>query len=311
VNLEFLHTYIQVVRTGNFSEVAKRLAISQPAVSFQIRKLEQDLGVQLLDRSKKSVSLTDAGRRLLRFAETIEKEHEQLKRDLDTLRAEVGGDLIITASTIPAEFLLPQLLGEFKSGHPAASAQMLVSDSVGVITGVQEGVYKIGFCGIQVETNTIESFPIGSDEIVLIVYPKHPRAHRQEISFSELEGQPLIVREQTSGTHLSLRAMLAEAGYDIGKITPNLVLGTTQALVSAVELKAGIAFVSSLAIRKSVNLGLVKPVRFEGLTQTQFYCIYYRERPLHDCVGIPDFLAQKAFNAFHCRSVPPVQFLTI
>ena len=279
MNLEFLRTYIQVVRMGSFSEVAKRQAISQPAVSFQIRKLEQDLGIQLVDRSKKAIAMTDAGRRLLRFAETIEKEHEQLSRDLDTLRAEVGGDLIIVASTIPAEFLLPPLLGEFKTSHPATSAQMIVTDSVGVIAGVEDGLYKIGFCGIPVEDNSIESFAIGSDEIVLIVYPDHPFALRKEIAFSELEGQPLVVREQTSGTHLSLRSLLSESGHDIRKITPNLVLGTTQALVSAVELKAGIAFISNLAIRKSVKLGLVKQIRIEGLKlKRNFYCIYNKER---------------------------------
>jgi len=93
MNLDYLNTYMQVIEVSNFSEVAKKLSISQPAVSFQIQKLERDLGVRLIDRSQKSVTMTDAGKRLLRFAKTIQEEREHLLNDLDRLRETVTGDL--------------------------------------------------------------------------------------------------------------------------------------------------------------------------------------------------------------------------
>ena len=89
MNLEYLKTYIELIETGSFSKVAKKLSISQPAVSFQIQKLERDLGVRLIDRGQKAITITEAGKRLLRFAESVEEERGHLRHDLDQLREEV------------------------------------------------------------------------------------------------------------------------------------------------------------------------------------------------------------------------------
>ncbi len=279
MNLEYLKTYLEVARLGSFSEVAKRLSISQPAVSFQIRKLEHELGVRLIDRSQKAFTVTEAGKRLLRFAKSVEVERGHLLRDLDQLREEVTGELVIAASTIPGEFLLPPILGKFKALHPRITAHVIISDSLTVISGVQDGTYEIGFCGSTPEGKELEYFAVGEDEIVLIVFPEHPFTERGEVSLIELEGEPLIFRETTSGTQQSLQILLTQAGLDLNKQTPTMVLSTTQAVVSAVESKAGIAFVSSLAIKKSLALGLVKRINIDGLKlHRNFYCVYHSER---------------------------------
>jgi DNA-binding transcriptional LysR family regulator len=241
MNLDYLRTYLEVIRLGSFSEV---LSISQPAVSFQIQKLERDLGVHLIDRGQKSITLTDAGRRLLRFAELVEKEYAGLIHDLEQIREEVTGRIII-----------------------------------GVISRVREAAYDVGFCGTPPEGKELDYFKIAEDEIVLIVFPEHPFAHRKEVSFLELQGEPLISREETSGTQRSLQTLLANAGLNTDNWTRSLILGSTQAVVSAVEARVGIAFVSNLAIKKSLDLGLVKEVPVEGLKlKRDFYCIYRKER---------------------------------
>ncbi len=279
MNLDYLRTFLEVVRLGSFSEVAKKLSISQPAVSFQIQKLERDLGVRLIDRGQKGFAVTEAGKRLLRFAEAVERERARLMHDLEQLREEVTGVLVVAASTIPGEVLLPPLLGEFKALHPAVGVQVEVSDSLTVIARVREGAYDVGFCGIVPDGKELARFKVGEDEIVLIVFPEHPFARKSCISPIELEGEPLIQREETSGTQRSLRALLGQAGVDVEKLSSKLVLGTSQALVSAVEARVGIAFVSDLAIRKSLALGLVKQVAVEGLELRRgFYCVYREER---------------------------------
>lgn len=287
MNLDYLKTYLEVIKLGSFSEVAKKLSISQPAVSFQIQKLERDLGVRLIDRSQKVITMTEAGKRLIRFAECVEEERDSLQHDLDQLREEVTGDLVIAASTIPGEFLLPAILGEFKGLHPTIRAQVVVSDSLTVISKVRDGAYEVGFCGITPEGQELESFKIADDEIILIVFPEHPFADRREVSLAELEGEPLIFREETSGTQQSLQTLLSQAGLGgLKRWVPNLVLGTTQAVVSAVEVRAGIAFVSNLAIKKSLALGLVKQVTVDGLRLSRdFYCIYRRERVISRLLG--------------------------
>ncbi len=279
MNIDHLKTFQEVVRLGSFSEVAKKLAISQPAVSFQIQKLEHELGIRLIDRTQRAITLTAAGKRLLKFAESVEAERDSLRADLDHMREEVSGDLLIAASTIPGEFLLPVLLAGFKQRHPAVKIQVDVSDSITVINGVRDNTYEVGFCGMPPEGQGLASFKIASDEIVLIVFPEHPFARKGEISPDELEGEPFIFREATSGTQLSLEDRLSLGGLDMRKWSPNLVLGSTQAVVSAVSAGAGIAFVSNLAIQKSLTLGMIRQVGVRGLRLSRdFYCIYRQER---------------------------------
>jgi len=277
MNIDHLKTFREIVRLGSFSEVARKLAISQPAVSFQIQKLEHELGIRLIDRTQRAITLTAAGKRLLLFAESIEAERESLQHDLEQMREEISGDLLIAASTIPGEFLLPPLLAKFKQRYPAVKIQVDISDSLTVIERVRDNTYEVAFCGVAPEGQDLASFKFATDEIVLIVSPEHPFARKGEISPEELEGEPLIFREATSGTQRSLETKLARAGLDLRRFIPNLVMGTTQAVVSAVAAGAGIAFVSSLAVNKGP--GTVRRVSVRGLRLSRdFYCIYRQER---------------------------------
>jgi DNA-binding transcriptional LysR family regulator len=279
MNIEHLYTFQEVVRLGSFSEVAKKLSISQPAVSFQIQKLEQELGIRLIDRSQRAIVPTAAGKRLLRFAETVEAEREGLQHDLEQLREAISGELRLAASTIPGEYLLPPLLAKFKKRHPAVQIRVDVSDSVTVIDRIRDNTYEVGFCGLAPEGQDLASFRVASDEIVLIVPAGHPFAGRGEVTTDELEGELFIFREATSGTQRSLEDLLARAGLVIRKWTPQLVLGSTQAVVAAVAAGAGIAFVSDRAVKKGAETGAVRQVAVRGLKLSRdFYCVYRKQR---------------------------------
>jgi len=279
MNIEHLTTFQEIVRLGSFSDVAKKLGISQPAVTFQIQRLEHELGARLIDRSQRALTLTRAGQRLLQFAETVAGEREILRHDLEQLRDKVTGELRLAASTIPAAYLLSTLLAEFKQRYPAVRIQVDVSDSLTVIIQVKDNTYEVGFCGIAPEGNDLATIKIGSDEIVLIVSPGHPFGGKSEVSPQELSGEPFIFREATSGTQRSLESLLTQAGYDTRQWTPHLILGSTQSVIAAVAAGAGIAFVSSLAIKQYAAQGLVHQVNVKGLKLTRdFYCVYRQER---------------------------------
>jgi DNA-binding transcriptional LysR family regulator len=279
MNLEHLYTFQEVVRLGSFSEVAKKLGISQPAVSFQIQKLEQELGIRLIDRSQRAIIPTAAGKRLLLFTDAIEIERDSLQHDLEQMREEIYGELRIAASTIPGEYLLPPLLVKFKKRNPAVKIQADVSDSMTVIDRIRDNTYEVGFCGLAPEGQDLASFKIASDEIVLIVPPQHPFAEKVGITPDELENELFIFREATSGTQRSLESRLAKAGLTTRKWTPHLVLGSTQAVVSAVASGAGIAFVSDIAVKRSAGTGAVRQVTVHGLKLGRdFYCVYRKER---------------------------------
>lgn len=279
MNLDHLKTYIEVVKTGSFSEVAKKLGISQPAVSFQIQKLEQDLGVRLIDRKQKKLTLTEPGKRLLSFSQKVQDEYRGMMEDMDQLREDVTGNLFISASTIPGDFILPPLLSEFKTLHPSVQIRVAVSDSGQVIEDVENGAYDVGFCGVLPDNKDMEAVKIAEDEIVLIVAAGHPFSGRNSVAFMEIIEESFIAREETSGTQKNVSSLLMKAGFDISRLKPALVLGATEAVVSAVESRSGIAFVSSYAIKKSLSLGMVEAVNVEGLTlKRDFYCIYHKDR---------------------------------
>ncbi len=297
MNLEYLKTYIELVKTGSFSAVAKKMGISQPAVSFQIQKLEQDLGARLINRSQKNISLTDAGKRLLSFANTVTAENNSLLSDIDTLRQEVSGQLSVVASTIPGEFLLPPALSQFLNLHPAVHARVEIIDSLTIIEGFQNGTFDVGFCGIEPPVdNQLESFKIAEDEIVPIVPAGHPLSSKKEISFSDIEGEFLISREATSGTQKSLESLLTAAGFSMRKLTPRLILADTHSVVSAVESGAGIAFVSNLAIKRSLELELISQLKLDKLEmRRKFYCIHRQQDALSRLLGeFLDFVRMKS-----------------
>src|ERR1035437_7156778 len=157
MNLDYLRTYIEIVRLGSFSDVAVELSISQPAVSLQIQKLERDLGVRLIDRSQKAITMTEAGKRLLVFAKSIEGEWDHLRLDLDRLRKEVTGELVIAASSIPGDFLMPPILAKFRGLHPTVQFRMSITDSTDVVTKARDGTYDVGFCGFLPQGQELES----------------------------------------------------------------------------------------------------------------------------------------------------------
>jgi DNA-binding transcriptional LysR family regulator len=296
MNIEYLKTFQEIVRLGSFSEVAKKLGISQPAVTFQVQKLEQELGARLIDRSQRTITLTPAGKRLLNFAEAVGGERENLRHDLEQLRDDVSGELLIAASTIPGEYLLPTLLAKFKQRYPAVKIQLGVSDSLTVIGKVSDNTYEVGFCGIAPEDKNIASFKIASDEIVLIVSPGHPFAGKREVAAEELASEPFIFREATSGTQRSLEKLQGVAGLDVKQWTPHLVLGSTQSVVAAVAAGAGIALVSNLAIKQCTAQGVVQQVNVKGLRLTRdFYGIYRQEKIISHLLEVfIDFMKTEA-----------------
>jgi DNA-binding transcriptional LysR family regulator len=280
MNLAQLETYIEVVKLKSLSKAAKKIFLSQPAISFQIKKLEQDLGYCLIDRDKNNFSVTRDGKRFYRFAEYVSQEYKHLIYDLKQMHQGVTGNLNIVSSPIIGEFMLPTFLSEFKEYNPSIEIRMeVLNDSYKIIEGISKGNNIIGFCGIMPETPEIEAIKIGEDEQVLIVYPGHPFFNQKQVTISDLMGESLILRAEPVGREHSYWESFRRAGLDINLYQPKLILGTTNGLISAVEAKAGIALISDLAIKKDEAMGLVKAVKIKNLKlKRNLLCIYRKDR---------------------------------
>jgi DNA-binding transcriptional LysR family regulator len=281
MNLDHVRSFLEVIKRGSLSEAARALGVSQPAVSNQIKGLERELGTELLIRGERGVvSLTAAGEVFLAFARQVVAAHEGMLQRLNHIKEEVSGELIIAASTTPGEFVLPQLLTDFKARYPQVEAQVTIADTGDVVEKVLARECDIGFIGAPIERPRLTLVPLIKDEIVLAVYPDHPFAGREAIRLEELQGQRLILREEGSGTRRSLEQLLAERGETLPENNVVLVLGSTHAVIEAIQARLGIGFVSAFAVSRLQASGQLCTVPMEGLSLTRDLFIAYEEGQL-------------------------------
>jgi DNA-binding transcriptional LysR family regulator len=266
MNIEHLRTLVSVVEHGSLSAAARARRISQPAVTKQVQRMEAELGLALLVRGpKRQTELTPAGVRVVDFARETLAQFEALERELSTFKIVGQGTLSLAASTIPGEYLLPALLAAFRIEYPQIKVEMTISDTIEVATRLLADEADVGVIGSTVKRPGLRLERLVDDEVVLAVPPGHAFARRQEIAVSELHGQPLILREEGSGTRRSVEAALDRAGLRLPKDQVVLTLGSTQAILQAVAQGLGLGFVSARAAAQVQANGHLACVRLSGV----------------------------------------------
>jgi DNA-binding transcriptional LysR family regulator len=228
--------------------------------------MEADLGLVLLVRgSGRPAELTPAGKRVLAFARDTLAGYVDLDRELALLRTIDGGTLALAASTIPGEYILPGLLAAFRHEIPQIEVHMTISDTSDVATQVLADSVDIGVIGSTIKRPGLRLERLVGDEVVLAVPPDHPLAGLDRVELEELRGVPLILREEGSGTRRTVEAALDTSGRSLPGEHVALVLGSTQAILRAVEQGLGIGFVSARASAQAQADGHLACVRLEGL----------------------------------------------
>ncbi len=259
-----LRVFREVARQHNFRRAAEVLFISQPAVTQQIKALEQELGHKLLDRSGGTVRLTAAGETLLRFANESELLLTQAAEALSALDGEVRGTLRLAASTTIAQYLLPHLLASFGRQNPGVALELESANTVGVVARVAEGSVALGLIEGPAHRADLLMEPWINDELVLVVPRGHAWAGRI-IGLTSLREVPLLLREHGSGTRAVLEAALRDAGLPLDLLRVSMLLGSTEALLACVEAGLGVGFASRFALRRQTRLGTLAVVRVRGL----------------------------------------------
>lgn len=264
MNLSQLRTFITVVDHHSFSEAARLLGISQPAVTMQIQALESDIGAMLLDRGYRKIGLTEAGAALVPYARRILSELDEARHAIEMLSDTVTGRVTVAASTTPGQYLLPRVLGAFLKQFPEVGVTLRVYDSADVVERVEAEDADLGMTGAEVPGARVYYEQLGVDELVLICPPGHPLIEQEAVTFSEVAGQPFIVREAGSGTRMVAEELVRRAGVDPGDLDVVMELGTNEAIVSAVEGGMGIGIVSLQVAAKALELGTVARVPGAG-----------------------------------------------
>ena len=277
MNVSQLRTFIEIVDRGSFSEAARSMGVSQPAVTMQIQGLEADLGATLLERRYRRVDLTEAGRSLLPTARKVLAELERARAAIDGLSDTVGGHLELAVSTTPGQYILPRLLGAFLKAYPEITVSLRVYDSADVVTRVESGEAHIGMTGARLPHAKVDFEQMGTDDLLMICAPGRSLAGMKPVTLQQLAEQPFIVRETGSGTRLVFEKALKDGGVDPADLQVVMELGTSEAIVNAVEGGMGIGVVSHWMADKALALGTVAKVDAPGFPISRpFYAVLPR-----------------------------------
>jgi DNA-binding transcriptional LysR family regulator len=279
VDLRQLEIFVKVAELGSFSKAAETLFLTQPTVSEHIRTLEDELGVRLLDRLGRGAAVTRGGALLLTYAQRLLALSREARQAMESFQGRMSGDLLVGASTIPGEYILPALIGRFKEKFPDIAITLLIGDSQAVTEWVAEGRAEVGVVGARSGHRSIEFRELLPDDIALIVSATHPWRGRKQVTIEELRAEPLLLRERGSGTRAALEAALTQAGTDIAALRVVGEMGSTQAIKQAVKAGVGVSLVSRRAVEEECRVGSLWSLRVKDLKITRaFYLATHRER---------------------------------
>jgi DNA-binding transcriptional LysR family regulator len=260
-----LAAFCAVVERSSFSQAADQLGVTQPAVSLQIRSLEERLGQQLLDRSGRRVEPTEAGHRLYRGAQRLLALEQQLLAELgEEAEGELKGRLEIGASTGPGGSVLPVVLGEFQRLHPQVHVALTVSDTHTVIDQVGRREVELGVVGAAGRHRGVSFEPFYRDEVVLAVPAGHKRAGKT-MTLDELKEEPLVLMQDGAGVRQMVDDELRELGIRLRDLNVKLELGLQESARAAVLAGFGATFISRIAIEGDLAAGVLSVARVQGL----------------------------------------------
>jgi LysR family transcriptional regulator, transcriptional activator of the cysJI operon len=285
-----LAAFCEVVERRSFSDAAMRLGVTQPAVSQQVRALEQRLGTQLLDRSGRRVEPTEAGLRLYRGAQRLLALEEQLLEELGEPEGPLHGRLEIGASTGPAAIVLPLLLCEFQRGNPELRVELSVSDTQSVVELVADRRLELGIVGAARRHRSVAFEPFFRDEVILVCPPGH-RFAGKTVKLDELADGPLILMQQGAGVRQMVEDELRKSGRRLRDLEAPLELGLQESVRSAVQAGYGVSFISRRAVENDLAAGTLAAARVRGLDLA-------REIWIARAAGRAGSAAAQAFLAF-------------
>lgn len=279
MDLRRLEIFAKVAELGSFSRAAQALSLTQPTVSEHVRALEDELGVQLLDRLGRGAAPTRVGQLLLGYAQRMLTLSREARQAIDQFQGRLSGELIVGGSTIPGEYVLPMLIGQFKAKQADISIVLLIGDSRQVSEWVEDGRVELAIVGARPAQRTLEARELMSDELVVVVPAEHDWARRQTVSLADVQAEPMVVRERGSGSRAALERALDDAGTSLAAFRIVGEMGSTQAIKQAVRAGLGISLISKRAVEDECTAGLVVCLKIARVdVRRAFYLVTHRDR---------------------------------
>ena len=257
INLNHLRIFFYAARERNLTKAAEALFVTQPAVTMQIKALEQNLEVPLFRKRGKFLELTEEGIVLFKYAEKIFGIVEEMQHVLKGFATLTQGSLIIGTTRSFARHLMPALLSRYQETFPGIKISLEVGSSSEIAEGVALFKYDLGIIGKLPLPKRIKAVPYTPEEFCLVVSPDHRFAKRGVISCRELLNQPIIIREPGSGSRHFILSFLSAHG-----VQPSVLVeaGSVEFIKEYVIQGRGISFLYKPEVELETKMGLLKPV---------------------------------------------------
>jgi DNA-binding transcriptional LysR family regulator len=273
--LQVFHT---VARLLSFTKAAETLHMTQPAVTFQVRQLEEHFNTRLFDRTHNRISLTDAGKKVYEYADRIFELYSEMENSVREMTGEISGALTIGASTTIAEYMLPTLLGDFKEKYPDVTVHLKVANSDGIVSMVENNTIDLGVVESPVSNKNLVVENCKRDKLVAIVPPGHPLANEESLSFPRLLEYPFICREEGSGTREVIGDYLANLPNCSASLKIAMELGSPEAVKGAVEAGMGVSVVSGATIQKELRLATLVALNLDPPLDRPFSFVHQKQK---------------------------------
>lgn len=262
----------------NFSRAAEELLLTQPAVTQQIKALENEYGVSLFDRTGGHIALTPSGKALLPYAIRLKEISDEASVAVANASGALGGELAVGASQTIGQYLLPALVAIFLREHPRVTVSARSGNTDAILNALAQRAIDIALIEGPAARKDVHVEPFMQDELLLVVPASHEWADR-EVDANAFKAAPLLIREFGSGTRRIVERALGKAGIDAKDLNIRMELDSTEGLLSGVEAGLGVAFVSRWAVRNQLALGTLKLARVRGVNLSRMFSIAYTLGP--------------------------------
>jgi DNA-binding transcriptional LysR family regulator len=265
-------------RTLSFTKAAEALRMSQPAVTFQVRQLEEHFNTRLIDRAHHGLRLTEAGQRVFTYADQILALNAEMEEAVQAVTGVIGGVLLLGASTTIAEYLLPSLLGRFKQAYPKLNLRLWVGNTERIVALVKADEVDLGIVEGPVVGDKLAVAFCHMDELVVVASPGHAFAQREHIRPAELFNHPFIAREVGSGTREVITTYLKAVGLNPADLDIAMELGGPEAIKQVVSTGLGLSVLSRATIAKERRLNQLVTISLEPPLRRPLSFVYRKTR---------------------------------
>jgi DNA-binding transcriptional LysR family regulator len=273
-----MQVFYAVAKHGSFTRAADSLFMTQPAVTFQIKQLEEHFNCRLFERQHQKIALTSAGELVLGFAEKILALSDEMEGRVAELTGQMGGKLDIGASTTLGEFILPNILSQFNELFPQVHLRMVVGNSDQIQSSVIEGALDIGLIDCPSPNKAVNAEAVGGETLAVVCAKSYPLADMTSVKVADLPEYEYVSREPGSGTRECIEAYLKANDISPDQLKMVMELGSPEALKNVVQTGLGFALMSPSVVRKEIERGELVALALDPPIERRFSLITPKER---------------------------------